>query len=160
MTYITDVPKCAYAAWSGCGGKLQDDHIVPVARGGNDRPENFQWACATHNIDKGALTHEEYLAKLDREGPPGSRGARRSSRGRGRPWVDLVAGGRPFKREAFVALCEYELEQGRIGASNARYLDTIKRLPHDWLVYNPDPSTWQGPLNPKNLRAARPEELR
>lgn len=115
VNYISAVKKCEYASFGGCGGKLQNDHIVPVARGGNDRPENYQWVCATHNVDKGSLTHEEYLAKLEHEGAPGSRGPRRSSRGRRRPWVNLVAGGRPFKKDDFVALVG-----GRIQARSDR----------------------------------------
>src|SRR5438552_629935 len=120
MTFLKGVPLCAYATHGGCGGKLQNDHIIPPGRGGNQRPENFQKACATHNIDKGNLTHEEYLAKLSALGAPGSPQRRKGQKGLRRPWEYLVGGGRPFERDAFVALLDEEFEKGNIGPVNAK----------------------------------------
>lgn len=159
VNYLANVPICAYATYGGCGGRIQRDHIVPVCRGGNDRPENLQDACATHNMDKGSLTHEEYVAKLSAEGPPGSsQRARQRPTRRGRPWDGLVAGRRPFERDALLPLLDEALERDQLGKTNARFIETIRRLP-EWLVYDPDPTTWPGAMNPKNLRPARPEEV-
>ncbi len=55
-----------------CGGhdspeqpvSLTCDHIVPLARGGNSKPENLATACAPCNYDKGTLLIEEWRPEL------------------------------------------------------------------------------------------------
>ena len=37
-----------------------EDHITPRSRGGNGHPNNIVIACMSCNLDKGALTLEEY----------------------------------------------------------------------------------------------------
>lgn len=51
--------KCVYCKVSLTS--YQIDHILPVAKGGDNRKENIQLLCATCNRRKGAKTHEEYV---------------------------------------------------------------------------------------------------
>jgi 5-methylcytosine-specific restriction endonuclease McrA len=50
--------KCVY-----CGaaeGRLEIEHIVPVARGGSNRRQNLTIACRPCNLQKGTLTAAEF----------------------------------------------------------------------------------------------------
>ena len=49
---------CAY-----CGESLIDyhiDHVIPLSRGGSNWPENLCLACSECNLQKGALTPDEF----------------------------------------------------------------------------------------------------
>lgn len=44
--------------------KFHIDHKTPISREGKNNIENLQILCPTCNMKKGALTHEEYLSRL------------------------------------------------------------------------------------------------
>lgn len=48
--------SCAHC---GCGGRLEIDHIVPLARGGDNWPTNLQMLCRSCNAKKGAKLPNE-----------------------------------------------------------------------------------------------------
>ncbi len=55
--------KCAY-----CSCKLRRfhvDHIIPLARGGSNWPDNLALACTFCNLSKGAKTPEEFSVYRD-----------------------------------------------------------------------------------------------
>ena len=58
-----DGDKCSYC---GTAEGLTIDHKTPLVRGGNSWITNLALACKSCNSDKGRLTHEEYLAELER----------------------------------------------------------------------------------------------
>lgn len=63
--YIQQKGRCFYcntyiAAISG--GHF--DHMVPLARGGSDGPENLAFSCVPCNLKKGNRTPEEWMLKL------------------------------------------------------------------------------------------------
>ena len=51
--FARDGNQCTFLSDDGrrCGerGRLQIDHILPLAKGGDDRPENLRLLCAAHN---------------------------------------------------------------------------------------------------------------
>lgn len=47
------------------------EHVVPLSRGGTHTRGNLRCACRRCNINKGSLTHEEYMVKLDKYGRGG-----------------------------------------------------------------------------------------
>lgn len=54
--------RCVYCGATSTEAKLQVDHIVPVAKGGSDSPENLVAACFSCNIGKrDKLLEESYL---------------------------------------------------------------------------------------------------
>jgi 5-methylcytosine-specific restriction endonuclease McrA len=64
--------ECAYCTrstqltwtrrWPYFGG-FHIDHIIPVARGGTNHPDNLTLACPTCNLEKYTMTAEEFLRK-------------------------------------------------------------------------------------------------
>lgn len=48
------VPNCTYAISSTGKHRYHVDHVLPIARGGSNNPDNLQILCATHNIRKNA----------------------------------------------------------------------------------------------------------
>ncbi len=58
--------KCAYCSdvISDIKGNYEVDHKTPLARQGEDRPENLQALCRRCNKRKGARTHQEFLHYL------------------------------------------------------------------------------------------------
>lgn len=52
---------CPYCKLDICGN-YHIDHIIPIARGGNNWPENIQLTCPECNLKKGVLSHDEFLA--------------------------------------------------------------------------------------------------
>ena len=61
--------RCNYCGVSLNGGG-EKDHLVPIARGGNDAPSNLTLACTTCNRDKHAKTAEEFMAWRRKLGLP------------------------------------------------------------------------------------------
>ncbi len=55
--------KCNYC--NQTMNKYQIDHIVPIARGGDNKNENLQLLCAPCNRQKGAKTDNEYMEYLN-----------------------------------------------------------------------------------------------
>jgi hypothetical protein len=51
------VPNCE-------GVNLQVDHIVPIAMGGTNEPENLQLLCGYHNRAKGVKSWDEFLNEV------------------------------------------------------------------------------------------------
>jgi 5-methylcytosine-specific restriction endonuclease McrA len=51
--------RCAYC---GTSGKMEQDHVIPVSRGGGTTAENIVPACGTCNRSKNARTPEEWRA--------------------------------------------------------------------------------------------------
>lgn len=61
--------RCAY-----CGeqsSKLEVEHIVPIIKGGQHCDANIVPACRKCNAQKGEMTIEEWMAKLEKEQPNG-----------------------------------------------------------------------------------------
>lgn len=48
-----------------CGAKenLTIEHLTPISRGGRYDNRNLAISCLQHNLDKGSMTHEEYMKK-------------------------------------------------------------------------------------------------
>jgi hypothetical protein len=60
--------KCAYCgtrASDTLEGKLTNDHVIPIVRGGNNCIDNQVPACLKCNIEKGTMTGEEFFASVD-----------------------------------------------------------------------------------------------
>lgn len=58
--------RCAY-----CGKKIairdmQVDHILPLHKGGENSPDNYNPACSACNTQKGMLTVEQFRSSLQR----------------------------------------------------------------------------------------------
>ncbi|WP_426261511.1 HNH endonuclease [Sphingomonas sp. DC1100-1] len=53
-----DGHRCAYCHSTG---DLHCDHIIPLARGGTNDPDNLEAVCRICNTSKGAKTPEEWL---------------------------------------------------------------------------------------------------
>lgn len=66
--YSNQLGRCAACEQRYSLSALQMDHVVPVARGGSDGPDNFQLLCGRCNRLKGAGTHRELLDELRRRG--------------------------------------------------------------------------------------------
>lgn len=53
QVFVRDASQCTFVSDDGrrCSerGRLQIDHILPLAKGGDDRPENLRLLCAAHN---------------------------------------------------------------------------------------------------------------
>lgn len=58
-TFARDDYTCTYCGERG--GRLECDHVVPVARGGSDDPSNLTTACRDCNRSKRDKTLEEWL---------------------------------------------------------------------------------------------------
>lgn len=58
--YKTQRGKCYYCKCE-VGDKYHVDHVVPLARGGSNGPENLVIACATCNTSKGAKLPHEWI---------------------------------------------------------------------------------------------------
>jgi len=59
--------RCHYC---GCGGKLEEDHIIPVCKGGGHTKENIVPACKRCNAEKGVSDYEDYVARKQGELQP------------------------------------------------------------------------------------------
>lgn len=53
--------RCFY-----CGINPGDgiDHVIPISKGGDNRPSNMVWACRSCNSSKGPRTPEQWLMSL------------------------------------------------------------------------------------------------
>ena len=57
--------SCAYC---GAKGELQADHVIPLARGGDNSVDNCVPACASCNSRKHLLSESEFIARMRRDG--------------------------------------------------------------------------------------------
>ena len=63
--YCEQDARCAYCR-TMLSEKFHVDHKQPVSRGGKNDIENLQFTCPRCNIQKGAMTHEEFLVSKKR----------------------------------------------------------------------------------------------
>ena len=64
--YAAQFGECVYCA-TDLSEAFEIDHIVPLARGGSNGPENIQLLCRRCNRMKHAKTHDEFLAWLSKK---------------------------------------------------------------------------------------------
>ena len=67
--WARDRGRCTFVSPGGkrCGSRwdLEIDHIVPVARGGESRPENLRLLCSRHNrLEAERVFGEEHMARF------------------------------------------------------------------------------------------------
>ncbi len=53
---------CIYCNWVGMFPDFEIDHVIPLARGGSDLPQNKRLICSGCNREKADKTHEEYVS--------------------------------------------------------------------------------------------------
>ena len=61
-TFHRDNYTCQYCGERG--GKLHCDHVIPLSRGGSNKPGNLATACAACNLSKHNKTIEEWMGSL------------------------------------------------------------------------------------------------
>ena len=66
LAWLYDQPICFY-----CGGDTprnlrQQDHVIPIARGGKHDPHNLTMACRSCNLKKRARQPGTFIARLYR----------------------------------------------------------------------------------------------
>lgn len=55
---------CCFYCHKKVGGKYHVDHVIPIALGGSDDPENLVIACPKCNISKGAKHPQDFCGRL------------------------------------------------------------------------------------------------
>lgn len=56
--------KCWWCGKKIKGNDYHPDHVIPLARGGSNKPENIVVSCPTCNHKKGAKTPAEFMGRL------------------------------------------------------------------------------------------------
>lgn len=59
--YLKQRGSCPYC-FKNLKKEFHIDHIKPISKGGTNWPDNLQLTCPTCNMQKAALSHEEFLA--------------------------------------------------------------------------------------------------
>lgn len=64
LLYKDQDGRCLYCGCSIAAG-YHVDHMIPIARGGSNDPENLALACPGCNLSKGARTAAEFIDAID-----------------------------------------------------------------------------------------------
>ena len=64
------IRKCPYCGIYLTDQNVEEDHKIPVSRGGTNAPSNLQLTCRNCNRRKGNMTDEEFRRKYNFYGVP------------------------------------------------------------------------------------------